>query len=377
MARELALAMEIQKSYLPPEEQILGRAELRVRYRPARTIGGDFYASLALPDDRFLVAIGDVSGKGIPAALTTAQIVCEMQALAPMAEKGLDAYVTALNRALCQRLAAGRFAATTFLLYDPRRETMEVICAGQFKPWRWFDDRWEMVQAPHNLALGIFPKCELEITVFPCKPGEKWLLCTDGINEGRSVAGEDYGHERLRRSLGLGPADEVLQRAWTLWENFVDGAETHDDACMAVLVTKPPAELEIVSAARECKLARDFVENWARVAGYPDLERGRIVLAADEGITNVMRHTYQGAPDRAIILSAEISGGEFHLRLRDFGPPVDPTALKGRELEDIKPGGLGLHLLKLVFSRVEHTALDDGNLWHLAKPLSAHGPADA
>jgi sigma-B regulation protein RsbU (phosphoserine phosphatase) len=135
MARELALAMEIQQSYLPPQELILPRAELRVRYQPARTIGGDFYVSLALPNDRLLVALGDVSGKGIPAALTTAQIICEMQALAPVAEKGLDIYVTTLNKALCQRLAAGRFAATTFLLYDPRRETMEIICAGQFEPW--------------------------------------------------------------------------------------------------------------------------------------------------------------------------------------------------------------------------------------------------
>ena len=137
MARELVLAMEIQKSYLPPEELILPRSEIRVRYQPARTIGGDFYLTLELPNDRVLLAIGDVSGKGIPAALTTAQIICEMQALAPIAEKGLDVYVTALNKALCQRLAAGRFAATSFLLYDPRRETMEVICAGQFEPWRW------------------------------------------------------------------------------------------------------------------------------------------------------------------------------------------------------------------------------------------------
>jgi sigma-B regulation protein RsbU (phosphoserine phosphatase) len=114
LARELALAMEIQKSYLPPEEMILSRTEMRVRYRPARTIGGDFYASIKLPNDRFLAALGDVSGKGIPAALSTAQITTEMQALIPVAEKGLSTYVGALNDALCQRLGAGRFAATTF-----------------------------------------------------------------------------------------------------------------------------------------------------------------------------------------------------------------------------------------------------------------------
>jgi sigma-B regulation protein RsbU (phosphoserine phosphatase) len=369
LARELTLAMEIQKSYLPPEEMILPGAEIRVRYQPARTLGGDFYLSLALPNDRVLVALGDVSGKGIPAALTTAQIICEMQALAPVAEKGLDTYVTALNAALCKRLAAGRFAATSFLLYDPRRRTMEIVCAGQFEPWRWHEDAWAPVKVPHHLALGIFPQYESEVTVFPCRPGEKWLLFTDGINEGRNAAGEDYGMERLQRTLRMGPPAQVLARAWDGWKSFVDGVEPHDDACLALVATKPAGTLEISSAPKACKVVREFIEDWARTAGYPDLERGRIVLAADEATTNIMRHTYALAPDKPILFSAGITDTYFHLSLRDFGPPVDPAKLKGRELEDVKPGGLGLLLLKSVFSLVEHVALPDGNEWRLTKDL--------
>jgi len=249
---------------------------------------------------------------------------------------------------------------------------MEVVCAGQFHPWRWSDDRWEPVRAPTNLPLGIFPKYEAEITVFPCLPGEKWLLFTDGINEGRSPSGTDYGFDRLRRSLGLSSAADVLNRAWALWKSFVDGVELHDDACMALVVTKPPSDLQIQSAPGQCKIAREYVEAWARAAGYPDLERGRIVLAADEAITNIIRHTYQDAHDKTIILSAQVTPTEFHLHLRDHGTPVDAKKFKGRELEDLKPGGLGLHLLKMVFTTVEHTPLPDGNQWHLAKPLPAH-----
>jgi sigma-B regulation protein RsbU (phosphoserine phosphatase) len=369
MARELALAMEIQKSYLPPEELILPRTEIRVRYQPARTLGGDFYLSLNLPNDRVLVAVGDVSGKGIPAALTTAQIICEMQSLAPVAEKGLDVYVTELNTALFRRLAAGRFAATTFLLYDPTRSTMEVICAGQFEPWRWHEDKWEPVKAPRNLALGIFPQYKSEAVIFPCRPGEKWLAFTDGINEGRNAAGEDYGFERLQRSLRHGAGARVISLAWQTWKSFVDGVDPHDDACLALVVTKPPPTLEITSVAKECRRVRDFIEDWTRTAGYPDLERGRMVLAADEAVTNVIRHTYQSAPDKPIILSAEITETHFHLRMRDYGPPVDVAKLKGRELHDIKPGGLGLMLLKTVFTVVDHVVLPDGNEWRLTKDL--------
>jgi sigma-B regulation protein RsbU (phosphoserine phosphatase) len=369
MARELTLAMEIQKSYLPPEVLTLPLVEMRVRYRPARTIGGDFYASIELPGGRLLAALGDVSGKGIPAALTTAQITTEMQALAPAAEKGLSNYVTTLNDALCQRLAAGRFAATTFLLYDPERETMEVICAGQFEPWRWRNDTWEPVSVPHALALGIFPGHTFAATEFACLPGEKWILFSDGINEGRNSAGDEFGMDRLRQALGAGSAANVLGKVWNQWIDFVDGENQHDDACIALILTKPEAELEIVSAASDCKRARHFIENWSLAAGFPDLERGRIVLAADEAVTNIMRHTYQGEPGHRILLSASLAEDMLHLRLRDFGPSVDVSKLKGRELDDIKPGGLGLLLVKNVFSVVEHTALPDGNEWHLAKPL--------
>ncbi len=370
LAREMTLAMEIQKSYLPPEELSLPRSEMRVRYRPARTIGGDFYASISLPDDRLLAAVGDVSGKGIPAALTTAQITTEMQALSPIANSGLSAYVNVLNDALCQRLAAGRFAATTFLLYDPQREVMEIICAGQFSPWRWQNDAWEEVKVPHALALGIFPGHQFATTEIPCKAGERWLLFSDGINEGRNPEGEEYGMERLRNSLGPGSAAHTLNHAWNDWEHFVDQEHQHDDACLALVLLKPAAKLDVMSSAKSCKHCREYIENWALAAGFTDLVRGQIVLAADEAITNVMRHTYGGAIDKPIELSAEIADDLLHLRMRDYGPHVDPEKLKGRQLDDIKPGGLGLHLLQSVFSVVEHKPLSEGNEWHLAKPLT-------
>ena len=370
MSQELALAMEIQKSYLPPEELVLARAEMRVRYRPARVIGGDFYASFSLSHEKLLVALGDVSGKGIPAALTTAQITTELQVLAPLAEKGLAPYVNAVNQALCRRFAAGRFAATAFLLYDPQRSTTEVICAGQFAPWRWRMESWEKVDVPATLALGILPQVTYATTEFATQPGERWLLFSDGINEGRNRGGEEFGLDRLRDSLGFGGASAVLERCWAAWENFVDGDHQHDDACLALILTKPMAELQILSEPSECKRARSFVEKWALTAGFADLDCGRIVLAVDEAATNVIRHTYRNAPDRPIMLSAEIDHDHLHFRLRDHGPVVNAGELKGRALEDIKPGGLGLHLLTTVFDVVEHLAHADGNEWHLAKRLA-------
>ncbi len=257
----------------------------------------------------------------------------------------------------------------TFLLHDPNLETMEVICAGQFEPWRWLSDVWAPVEVAHALALGIFPGHEFVSTVFPVTAGEKWLLFSDGINEGRSASGEEYGTERIRESLSVGGAAKVIARAWQGWLDFVNAENQHDDACLALILTKPEASQELLSVAHECKKGRQFFEEWSLTAGFPDLERGRIVLAVDEAVTNIIRHTYKGEPGKPIILSAEIKDDHLHLRLRDYGPPVDKAKLKGRELEDVKPGGLGLLLLQSIFSTVEHIPLADGNEWHLAKPL--------
>jgi anti-sigma regulatory factor (Ser/Thr protein kinase) len=247
---------------------------------------------------------------------------------------------------------------------------MEIICAGQFEPWRWRNDQWENVAVPHTMPLGVMRGMNFTATEVPAAPGEVWVLFSDGINEGRSPSGEEYGLDRLRASLGTGHVAEVLKRAWSCWETFVDSEHQHDDACLALILLKPPARLEMDSSAKNCRRARDFIEAWALTAGFSDLERGRIVLAADEAITNIMRHTYQGAPDKPIVLTAEIVDGQINFRLRDQGPAVDFATMKGRELDDIRPGGLGLHLLRSVFTTVEHTVLADGNEWHLAKPLA-------
>lgn len=370
--RELSLAHEIQKSFLPPEKVILPRAELHVRYQPARTIGGDFYAAIPLENDRFLVAIGDVSGKGIPAALTTAQVTGEINALSIFAKGDLREWVRMLNHGLCGRLAAGRFVATTFLLYDPHAGKMEVACAGQFAPWRWDGQRWAAVDVPSALPLGILSEYEYESRVFDCQPGEKWLLFSDGINEGRNNLKEEYGLERLQESLTEGDPEAVLETAWKKWHDFTVCHDLHDDACLALVACRPAENLVLTSEASCCKLGRRFVEGWGMHAGFSDLERGQMVLAVDEAFTNVIRHAYGSKPGQKIEFNAGIQDGKLILKIRDYGPPIDPSLLKGRDLKDIKPGGLGLPLLHMIFPEVEFQALPDGTELRLAKPVPAN-----
>ena len=223
LEREMTLAMEIQKSYLPPEELSLPRSEMRVRYRPARTIGGDFYASIELPDGRLLAALGDVSGKGIPAALTTAQITTEMQALCPAAEQGTFAPTSPCaersplqaigRRPFCRHhIPAARSASRND--GDHLRRTIRAVALAQRHVGTAFT-------APvHALALGHFPgpeQFESEITEVPCQPGEKWLHVQRWDQRGpKPRRREEYGlAERLRAKAwaSAGAAANVLAKA--------------------------------------------------------------------------------------------------------------------------------------------------------------------
>lgn len=370
MQQELELAHEIQQSFLPPTSVMTTYAEVRVQYQPAQTVGGDFYASVELPGDRILVAAGDVSGKGIPAALTTAQVTGEINALSGYSHGDLKDFVRRLNTSLCGKLAAGRFVATTFLLYDPHAHTMEVICAGQFSPWCVVQDgEWEEKEVPRSLPLGVFENFEYEATTFSSQPGEKWLMFSDGINEGRNSTEEEYGFERLAASLNPGSPSQVLDGAWLEWIRFVNTSQLHDDACMVMLTTHPPRSYEMLSDPGNCKSGREFIEQWAVAAGYGDLDRGQIVLAADEAFTNIIRHAYKNAHDERIIISIDLEADVFRLSFRDFGPALDVNCLKGRKLEDVKPGGLGLHLLEMVFEKVEYICCDPGTELVLRKRL--------
>ncbi len=360
MQRELTLAHEIQKSFLPPQSTTLPRAELHVHYQAARTLGGDFYAVIPLANHAVLFAVGDVSGKGIPAALTTAQVIGELSALATLSQRNLTDLVNTLNHNLCSRLSSGRFVATTFLLYEPESEQMEILCAGQFSPWRWEGQSWKHQSIASALPLGVFANYHYQSTKVPCLPGERWILCSDGINEGRNLAEEEYGFERLVSSMGLGLPGIVLEHAWNTWHQFVDSENLHDDACLGILACTPPHHMKVSSEPKNCKIVRSFVEGWCMHAGLPDLDRGQIVLAFDEAFTNVLRHAYEGKPGQPIEISAAIEENKLNFRMRDFGKQFKVESLPERNPSELRPGGMGLLILRQTFSIVDHQSQEPG-----------------
>jgi len=130
--------------------------------------------------------------------------------------------------------------------------------------------------------------------------------------------------------------------------------QTRPDA-MTFSVPSNPACLAVVRAA---------VEKLAHLAGFGEQEAGRIVLAVDEACTNIIRHQYGGRYDQRFDLEMRLDpeAGILELALRDYGPERDPSLFRGRELKDVRPGGLGLHIIREVMDEVEYSAAPGGGM---------------
>lgn len=371
--QELSIAREIQQSFLGARLPAIACVRLAAYNEPARDISGDFYSVEELSDGRVLVALGDVSGKGIPAALTMARASAEIRALAP-ALGDLGEWMGRLNDALCRDAVGGRFVAMTALLFEPASSEVQACAAGQFSPLRLRAGRWEEIPLPRQLALGIAPGIAFSSTRQPLVPGDLWLLFSDGVTEARDPAGNEFTIPRLTAMLPTASSpQQSIEAIVTSLCQFTGKAGSHDDATLIVAewrAAPPPSSWTIPAKPEALKAAREIIERWAHFAGLPDADIGCLVLGADEAAANIIRHAYCGAEGTIEYSAAIEEGGDaLIIRMRDHGKPVSEECLKGRELEDVKPGGLGLHFMRSTFDEVRFEPHPDGTTLHLRKRL--------
>jgi len=129
-------------------------------------------------------------------------------------------------------------------------------------------------------------------------------------------------------------------------------------------------ELEFASHPGNLCLVRDFVRQFLEPIALPTTEKDLMVLGVDEACTNVIRYAYCHKEDEPMHLVCEDRGDHVVFRLRDFGTQCVSSQLKGRDLEDVQPGGLGLHLIRRAFSKVDYDLKMEGTELVLRKDVS-------
>ncbi len=241
MKRDLQIAREIQTWLLPGVPPQIPGVAIAYATRPANTVAGDYYDVFPRPgrtseDNRVVLAVADVAGKSIPAAMLMATFQASLKTLST-AQVALPELASNMNRYACSNSQGGLRFTTAFLAeYDPVRRTVDYINAGHNNPiLRRASGQIERLDVG-GLPFGILPDTKYDSASITLAPGDWLIIFTDGLVEAENARQEDYGETRLLTAIEAGksvePAD-MLKRLMAEVDLFVGNTPQHDDVtCM-------------------------------------------------------------------------------------------------------------------------------------------------
>lgn len=234
---ELEVAREIQLAMLPAGTLRVGDIEICGVTRPANTVGGDFYDVLPLGDGRVIVTLGDVAGKGSPAALLMALLLAVLRTLVDE-ELDASALVKRLNLQICRHSPSSRFITLFYGVYTPSTGALTYVNAGQNPPLiRRRDGRYERLGST-GVALGMFEHSVFGAVETVLAPEESLILYSDGITEAEDPQGrpfEESGLElEIERHATAGPAD-ICSHVLKAVEGHAKDSRFTDDLTILIL----------------------------------------------------------------------------------------------------------------------------------------------
>jgi phosphoserine phosphatase RsbU/P len=246
MARDLRIAREIQMGILPADPVAATKGtglDVHAIVEPAREVGGDLYEVLRASDDRVVVALGDVSGKGIPAALFMAVTVTVLRAVARQIEEP-DDILRRLNDELVEQNPRGMFVTLQCLVFDLKKGRVSAAGAGHHQLAILSAGRPPRLAFPSSgRPAGLMPFNPIERESLPLEPGDTFVLFSDGVSEAMNPQDEFYGEERLLAALaaasGATPA-EIVARVLADVRAFAAGAKQSDDITVLAAQYAPP-----------------------------------------------------------------------------------------------------------------------------------------
>ena len=237
--RELEIAREVQEHLFPQRLPPASGLDYCGQCRPAREVGGDYYDFLELPDGRLGIAIGDVSGKGVGAALMMASLEASLRALASIFQDPAD-LMGRVNSLVCQASAENRYATLFYAEYHPATRRLMYVNAGHNPPivLRNSGGACQVLRLETGgPVIGLLSQ-PYQRAVFSHEAGDLVILFTDGVSESMNDRDEEWGEERVielaKTCHGL-PALESMRRILVAAQAFARGAPQHDDMTLVVL----------------------------------------------------------------------------------------------------------------------------------------------
>ena len=366
-ASQRSAADTLQRSLLPEELPELPGVAIASRYLPGGPdvdVGGDWYDVLALPDGRLALAMGDVVGRGVPAASLMGQL-----------RNGLRAYIvegrspaqvlSLLNRLLRDVGTPHQMATLVVMVLDPETGQLRYANAGHPPPLvKTAEGDTHFLEDAVSVPLGAIGHAEYTEATAALTPGSTLILYTDGLVEDRTMS-LDVGLDRLRTSLQTA-SDEVDAMCEHLTAAVREAGPVQDDvAVLAVrwLALGATLDLQLPSQARVLRPLRAALRRWLAAGGVTDHEAYEILVATSEACSNAIRH---GAPQATHFgLRAELNG-DVAIVVRSSG--------RWRERRSSAPGGRGLDIMRQFMDETEVDGGDDTTEIRMRRRLESSSP---
>jgi serine phosphatase RsbU (regulator of sigma subunit)/anti-sigma regulatory factor (Ser/Thr protein kinase) len=392
--QELEVARLIQQNFLPKELPELPGWQIAAYYRPAREVGGDFYDVIPLPDGRVGFVVGDVTDKGVPAALVMSATRTLMRASAQrLIEPG--EVLERLNEHLYPDMPAKMFVTCLYGVLDPETGHLRFANAGHDLPYVKTADGIVELRA-RGMPLGLMPGMRYEEKEAVLEPGDSVLLHSDGIVEAHDPGRDMFGFPRLKETMAdAPPGQELIDRVLSELEAFSGpDAEQEDDITMVTLERatggshaaagangRVLADFELPSAPGNERQAIERVESAVAELRLEPSRVERLKTAVAEATMNAMEHGNEYHADRPVSIRVLVSTDRLRVQVTDHGDarelaePETPdlkAKLEGRQ----KPRGWGLFLIEKMVDEARVTSEGGGRTVELALRLEGGGDDD-
>ena len=375
ISREIQMAM-VPKTFPPfPERKDIDLAAAIV---PAREVGGDLY-DYYIRDDKLFFCIGDVSGKGVPAALVMA-VTRSLFRTVSAHEKRPVHIVSSMNESMYEMNDSNMFVTLFCGVLNLNTGHLHYCNAGHNPPVV-LADAVDTIPVTPNLPLGVMPDFAFQGQDCYIKEGTSLVLYTDGITEAENAGREQFGMHRLTEALKPeSSVEENKKRVLDSVEDFVGEAERSDDITLLIFRYLGADEsavrkrrLTLSNDIRQIPQLAEFILAIADEKHLPSSLATNLNLALEEAVTNVMLYAYPKDTEGLIEIEALLKEDSLEFALIDSGEAFDPTAVPevdiNMELKDRKIGGLGIHLVRKIMDEVRYRREDGRNVLTMIKNI--------
>ncbi|MBK6416956.1 SpoIIE family protein phosphatase [Thermomonas sp.] len=372
---ELDIARNIQRSMLPRDRDFADgsrRYRLQARLEPAKAVGGDFHGHFLHGDGQLWFVVGDVSDKGVPAALFMVRALTVLE-VATAAGDAPDRVLADAARHLAEGNDACMFATVLCGVLDLASGGLAIASAGHDAPLlRHADGRIEAIVLESGPALGFEAGDDYQVWHGRLQPGDLLFAWTDGVTEALDRDDRAFGEERLGAALQVAQdAADACDGLLRAVHGFADGAPQSDDITVFAIdcASAPvaggwPRHLRVPDQRDRLPGLQQALASTLGEAGIEPRRIHDAQVIVEELVCNLMDHGAAAGVD-ALVLAVAVDAGRVVLDIRDNGAAYDPLAHPPPDLEaDIaqRPiGGLGIHLVRELSQDVQYRRQDGWN----------------